>query len=357
MSKPRNFSPWASWMLKLAATTDAPRRDPCPIDDPVAIPAWRDRVRARLAALLGPTPTPVPLDLEVRGSTDCGSYTRHSIVFDSEPTMSVPAFLLVPNDRDAPGPAVLAQHGHGPGKSEVCGLDDPDSQAAIAEHNGDYGHRLAEAGYVVLAPDLRCFGERADWSPPEKYLCDLNVVHALAAGELPLTQNLWDLRCALDVLVEHPLVDPERIGMVGLSYGATMTLFLAAWDERIAAAVVSGYFNTWRDSHSVPWNLCGSQVLPGMLDEITHADLGALVAPRPLLVETGADDLIFPIAGARRAMEDLRPVYEALGAGARLEHDVFAGGHQWHGTRALPFLDAYLKDGIRFSDTHREGNR
>ena len=343
MAKPRNLSPWAYWMLRLAADDRTVTVDPFPADDPDAISAWRTRARDRLTTLLGPTPPPVPLDVEVRESTDCGTYTRHSIVFDTEATMAVPAFLLVPNDRDAPGPAVVAQHGHGPGKSEVCGLDDPESVAAIAEHNGDYGHRLAEAGYVVLAPDLRCFGERADWSPPDKYRCDLNLVHAVAAGERPLTQNLWDLRCALDVLAQHPLVDPDRIGMVGLSFGGTMTLFLAAWDERIAAAVVSGYFNTWRDSHSVPWNLCGSQVLPGMLDAIDHVELGALIAPRPLLVETGIDDLIFPVAGASAAMDELRPVYEVLDSTDHLVHDVFEGDHRWHGELALPFLDAYLK--------------
>jgi dienelactone hydrolase len=292
--------------------------------------------------LLGRQPARVALDVEVRERTDCGSYTRESIVFDSEAGMSVPAFLLVPHDRTAPGPAVLAQHGHGPGKSEVCGVDDDASRAAVAEHNGDYGHQLAERGFVVLAPDLRCFGERADWAPPDKYLCDLNLVHAYAAGLNPLAQNLWDLSCALDVLEDHPLVDPDRIGMVGLSYGATMTLFLSAWDERVRACVVSGYFNTWRAAHRVPWNLCGSQVLPGMLDELDHVDLGGLVAPRPLLIESGTDDLIFPADAAQHEVARLATVYETLGVPELLEHDVFDGGHRWHGEAAYPFLARHL---------------
>jgi dienelactone hydrolase len=326
-------------MLRLEASVPG---DPCPVGSAEAILAWRERAGQRLAALLGPMPERVPLELEVRDVVDCGSYARHSVVFDSEPAMSVPAFVLVPHDRSEPGPAVLAQHGHGPGKSEVCGLDDPDSRAAIAEHHGDYGHQLAEAGYVVLAPDLRCFGERADWTPPDKYACDLNLVHAVAAGANPLTQNLWDLARALDVLEQHPLVDARRIAMVGLSYGATMTLFLAAWDQRVAAAVVSGYFNTWPDCHRVPWNLCGSQVLPGMLTALTHADLGARVAPRPLLVESGTDDLIFPVDGARRAVAELRTVYDTLDASGRLEHDIFEGGHRWHGARVRAFLDTSI---------------
>ncbi len=333
--KVRNFSPWAYWMLRLQAGTPL---DPCPVDQPRAIPEWRERARARLHALMGPAPERVPLDLEVRDSVDCGTYQRESIVFDSEPGMSVPAFLLVPHGRTAPGPAVLAQHGHGPGKSEVCGLDDAASVEAIAQHNGDYGHQLAERGYVVLAPDLRCFGERVDWAPNDKYPCDLNLVHAIAAGTNPLAQNLWDLQRSLDVLEQHPLVDPARLGMVGLSYGGTMTLFLAALDERVRAAVVSGYFNAWSDCHRVPWNLCGSQVLPGMIDELDHVDLGALIAPRSLLVETGTEDLIFPVDAAIREVARLRSVYELLGKGGVLEHDVFEGGHRWNGKQAYPFL-------------------
>jgi dienelactone hydrolase len=167
-------------------------------------------------------------------------------------------------------------------------------------------------------------------------------VHAVAAGTNPLAQNLWDLACALDVLEQHPLVDGDRIGMVGLSYGGTATLFLAAYDDRVRAAVVSGYFCEWRESHRVPWNLCGSQVLPGMLGTLEHVDLGALVAPRPLLIETGTEDLIFPVAGARREVSRLQAVYEALGVPDSLEHDVFEGDHRWHGDRAYPFLERWL---------------
>jgi fermentation-respiration switch protein FrsA (DUF1100 family) len=89
--------------------------------------------------------------------------------------------------------------------------------------------------------------------------------------------------------------------------------------------------------------MCGSQVLPGMLGTIEHVDLGALIAPRPLLIETGTEDLIFPLAAARDAVGRLAPLYEYLGAGDALVHDVFEGEHQWHGEQALPFLDRWLR--------------
>jgi dienelactone hydrolase len=341
MPPARNLSPWAQWMLRLERTTTA---DPCPVDDPPAVPAWRDRARARLHELLGPDPAPVPLALECTDTVDVGSYARHRVLFDAEDTMAVPAFLLVPHDRDRSGPAVLAVHGHGPGKAEVCGVDDDEaSAAAIREDHGDYGHRLAEAGYVVLAPDLRLFGERTGFEVPGRYGCDLNLVHAYAAGYNPLAQNLWDLRRGLDVLAGHDRVDPERLGVVGFSYGATCALFLAALDDRVRAAVVSGYLCTWSASHRLPGNLCGSQVLPGMLGRLDHVDVGGLVAPRPLLVESGVEDLAFPADGAREVVAQLRAVYAALGAADdALDHDVFAGGHEWHGEHVPAFLGRSL---------------
>ncbi|HEY6624383.1 MAG TPA: alpha/beta fold hydrolase [Acidimicrobiales bacterium] len=332
----RNFSPWYQWVSRLNQIVQV---DPLPEGVGDRFEEWRVRRRSRLQGLLGPSPGRVPLDLEVTERVAEDGYRRDRVVFDTEDTMAVPAYLLVPDDRQAPGAAVLAVHGHGPGKTLVCGLDTTEAP------NGDYARQLAQRGFVVLAPDLRCFGERADWSPPDHYRCDTNLVHATMAGWSPLTQNLWDLARCLDVLEDHPLVDPARIGVAGLSYGGTLSLFLAALDDRVTAAVVSGYFSSWAESHKMPFNMCGSQVLPGMLGQLEHVDLGALVSPRPLLIETGTDDPLFPLAAATESVARLRPVYEALGAPDALVHDVFEGDHQWHGDLAYPFLERWLASG------------
>jgi dienelactone hydrolase len=168
-------------------------------------------------------------------------------------------------------------------------------------------------------------------------------VAAIAAGRNPLTANLHDLVCAIDVLEEHHLVDPERLSAVGFSYGATMAMFLSAWDTRVRATVVSGYFSSWKAAHRVPYNLCGSQVLFGMLGTLEHVDIGALIAPRALLVESGTDDPLFPVDDARAAVAELASVYHAMRApGGVLEHHVFDGGHRWDGTTVVEFLERWL---------------
>ena len=336
----RNFSPWR-WFERQLAVAAADRVDPCPVDAPDQLAAWQRRARRRLKNLLGPLPSAVPARIEVRSSFDCGNYRRDLIVYDSEEHMSVPAYLLVPHARAHPGPAILAQHGHGPGKDEVCGVA-PGEDGTTAN---DYAHQLAERGYVVLAPDLRTFGERADWNPPNLYACDLSHMHATLLGYRLLALDLWDLARGLDVLAGHPLVDARRIGVVGLSQGGTCALFLAAWDRRVRAAVVSGYMNRWSTCAAIPWNMCGSQTLPGVVSALDHLELGALVAPRPLLVETGSEDHIFPAAVAVEVCDQLRRVYRAMGAEDRMELDTFEGGHRWHGERAYPFLARWLGRG------------
>jgi len=289
----RNYSPWYQWMTRLSATT---HEDPLPEGDLAALPRWLDGRRARLRELLGPTPTPVPLNAETLESVECDGYRRDKIVFDTEDTMSVPSYLLVPDGRVSAGAAVLACHGHGPGKSQAVGLEHTDAP------NSDYALQLVREGYIVLAPDLRCFGERQDWNPEDHYACDTNLVHAVMA----------------------------------------VTLFTAASDTRVAAAVVSGYFSSWAESHKMPWNMCGSQVAWSMLGRLEHEDLGALVAPRPLLIETGTEDPLFPLPAALESVRRTRLVYEHDHAGDKLEHDVFEAGHQWHGVAAIPFLNRWL---------------
>jgi dienelactone hydrolase len=334
VTRTRNFSNWAYWRLQHEEVTDA---DPFPAAKLARdLEPWRARVRDRVAALLGEMPAPVPLDVETTESVDCGSYRRDRIVFDTEATMSVPAYVLVPHARQDAGPAILAIHGHGAGKSLVCGIEP-------GGPGDDYAHQLAHAGYVVLAPDLRAFGERADWMPPDKYACDWNLVCATMAGVVPLGRNIWDLRRALDVLSAHELVDENRIGVAGLSYGGTCALFLAALDERVRAAVVSGYLSSWRAAHTMPWNMCGSQVMPGQIGALEHLDVAALIAPRPMLVESGTEDLIFPVDATRSTVDALRTVYAQLDApGDALVHDVFDGEHRWHGALVPEFLGRSL---------------
>jgi hypothetical protein len=83
-------------------------------------------------------------------------------------------------------------------------------------------------------------------------------------------------------------------------------------------------------------------IRPGILGAVEHLDVAALVALRPILVETGTADVIFPVAAARQTVADLREIYRALGApDDALVHDAQEGGHRWYGAKAYePFAQS-----------------
>ena len=72
------------------------------------------------------------------------------------------------------------------------------------------------------------------------------------------------------------------------------------------------------------------------------ADIAGLIAPRPLLVESGTEDPIFPVEGVEQALDALRAIYAVFGAPERLTADIFEGSHRWNGAKAYPWLEHWL---------------
>ncbi len=322
--------------------------------------AWQGALRAKLKELLGPDRTPVPLRVETLERKDCGSFVRERIVFDTEPHASVTAYLFLPKEGSAgpsPRPAVLCMHGHGPhGKDNVAGVAGQNLRRGlhIWRSHYNYAERLARRGYVCLAADGRGWGERSvgffrkaadDVTHPFGDRVDPCNVHGLKAqlfGVSLLWLNIWDDMRGVDLLASRPEVDPSRIGTIGLSFGGTRALYLAALDDRIRAANVSCYLTSFLAYAIRSWNACGSQLPSGILNHCELADIAALVAPRALRCESGERDTGFPIDVAREAFTTVSRCYEVAGASERCEHVVFDGGHRVEGRRPHEFFDRWL---------------
>ena len=313
---------------------------------------WREEFSARLLELCGEWPEAVPLNAETLYSVDEGEFVREKVVLDTERHFSVPCYVLVPKDRQRARegrlPAILCLHGHGEfGKEAVGGVVDPNRPElaeSIARHNYDYAAQMAREGYVTMAPDARAFGELSDGGNPYpgRDACNVHFIRGLLLGLNLLTLNVWDMMKGIDYLQSRPEVEAERIGAMGLSWGGTRTTFLAALDERVKAADIICYLTQCEHFAIRDANFCGSQFLPRLYRYGDVADVAGLIAPRPLLIESGIYDTCFPVEPVLRAHEHLRRIYRAAEAEDRLHIDLFVGGHQFHGPSAREFFERYL---------------
>jgi len=312
--------------------------------------AWQKKMYKKLVELLGGFPPSCDLNPEIVSSEQEEGYTLHKVVFDSEPGMSVIAWLLVP-DNIKPGerrPTVIALHGHDgeAGKDNVIGRDygEKTRREVIELSNYDYGKQFALRGYVVLAQDHRRWNERdcGYTSLPFRDPCDILFTESMLFGLNPLMMNVWDTMRCVDYLKTRKDVDSSRIGTVGLSYGGTISLFTAALDPRIKAAIVSCYLNTYEEYGLALHSACGSQIVPGLLKYAEIPDVAGLITPRPALYEMGIRDEGFPIEVSRKAFAHVKRIYEVMGAGDRIEFDEFPGRHEFSGRKAFDFFKKWL---------------
>lgn len=309
---------------------------------------WHDAALPKLIELLGAFPEPVDPAPEVVYSQEVDGLIRERVIIDAEEFMSIPCVVLRPIDmpRNGKGRAILCSHGHGPfGKEPVAGnRSTPELIDNINRHHYNYAEEMARRGFMTIAPDLRVFGERNDGGNPYpgRDQCNVHFLRGMVLGIYTLTLNIWDMKCCIDYLQTRAEVDPERIGMMGLSQGGTMTTFTSAVEPRIKAADIVGYVSLWEKFGVNRSNFCGSQVVPDVFKYLAISDIAGLISPRPLLVEMGLFDTCFFIDNQLEAFSHLQTIYEAAGLQDRLWSDIHPNEHGFAGNKAYDFFDKYL---------------
>lgn len=303
--------------------------------------AWRRQFEARFKEMLGRFPHRVPLRARLIERCTFPGYVREKVVFDSERCMSVVAWVCRPRAKGR-FPAVVCAHGHGIGGKCMVGLDARGRPAY--DYAKQLAVRLAEHGFVAIAPDWRAFGER--YEPPDRDpfpqdLCNLAHLAAEHFGFNQLALNVWDAMRTIDYLATRREVDAARIGCVGCSFGGTMTMFLAAADRRVRAACISGYLGS-TSAALRQLATCGSQTLPGLLRWGDRAEVAGLICPRPLLIQNGQFDSSFPWSEAKPEYERLQRLYRAAGHESRLALDLFDGCHEIHVPPVLAWFKRWL---------------
>ena len=353
--KSRNIDVYSQFRAMLRA---APRSLSFNKDTRKDFYSWKAAFKKKIEELLGRFPKPVPLnpavveEIYIDDFEDIGipPFIQKKILYDTDKYSSCMAYLLLPanlNDKEK-RPAILNAHGHGMGNKKLIGLD-PGTWGIEGPNYEASAIHLVKEGFIVLAPDWRPFGERRlrpDYQRRGRDPCNITHMSFKYFDYNLLSLNISDAMRSVDYLSSIPQVDTRKIGMVGKSYGGTMTAYTAALDERISVAAISGYLSTLDDAMSDRGlgNYCGAQFLPGLLNWGDIPDVIGLIAPRPLLIEAGERDECFVFQDTTKAYELLSEIYEAAGSLNMLQRDVAKVGHEYIFNKLPCFLSKYLKN-------------
>ena len=314
-----------------------------------AMRGWQRQLRARLRALIGlPERQIGPVRAEVLEEQDFGTYRRETIQFGSQDGLDSFGYFLIPMEAPLNSPAVLCLPGHGRGVECILGIMEDGSQRPPGTPSDDYARDFAlqcvAHGYPAFALEQISFGRRRDalaLRTGQGSSCTRDSMAALMLGETVVGWRVADAMRALDYLAGRREVNGRRLAVMGISGGGLTALWTACLDTRVRAAVVSAYFNTFRDS-ILAMDHCVDNYVPGLSRTVEMPDLAGLVAPRPLFVESGLRDPIFPVAGFEQAVAQAREIYKAFGRDEAFDAEIFDGEHYFHGVGAFRFLKAHL---------------
>jgi len=220
----------------------------------------------------------------------------------------------------------------GAGKDTTVGLSGR-KPGTPPKRNYAFAIDMVEAGFVAFAADYLRDGERIK---PGRVPYDTTDFYQEFPEWSIVGKDAWDNSRAVDYLQSLDFVNPQKIGMMGHSYGGHSTIFATALEPRIKVAVANGPVSDFIH-HGLHWGVekgaRNSQSLPGMrpyvLDHtlalpVTFYEFTSLIAPRPLLVGEAV--------GERRPMEEenyaaVRQVYTALGYADRVRYHWYSGDH------------------------------
>src|SRR5271157_5387718 len=289
-----------------------------------SFPSYQERRRKELWGLLGELPWQhKPAKPKLISTEKHDGYTLERLILDLNGVEPVPALLLIPDKRQSPAPGLLYIHWHagmyGLGKEQL--LRGVDVQPA-------YAPVCVEKGLVTLAIDSWCFGERQHETDGQRGEQD-TFKFMLWNGQVLFGMMMFDELRALEYLASRPEVDPQRLGVLGMSMGATKAWWLAALDPRVHLCMDVCCLTDYQEfikaqalyEHGIFY------YVPALLKHFQTAQINELIVPRPHLSVNGRQDPLTPPAGVEKIRDYLLPLYRLYGQERDCRIELFDCAH------------------------------
>lgn len=320
----------------------------CRWDGVTSPDAWRKNAKETLSTLLGideieAHKTEPVMQIELNRVDEAEGYREIRFRYVTEEQVTVPCHLLIPLGVTGPLPVVICLQGHSTGMHISLGRPKyPGDEQTCHGGDRDFCVRAVKEGICAVALEQRCFGECGGTEKGPD--CRQAAMRALLLGRTLIGERVWDISRCIDVLTARftDYIDPDRILCLGNSGGGTATTYAAAMDERIKIAVPSCAVSTYADSIGAMLH-CECNFVPGIAKAFDMGDLCAMIAPRALVVVSGAEDPIFPLEGAKGCVAEGKRMYDALGVPENIAQVIGAGGHRFYANDAWPVINAMLE--------------
>jgi dienelactone hydrolase len=288
--------------------------------------------------VIGKLPAPTaPMNPQSRPIYDEPKWRGYEVTLDLYPDVFAYGILLLPKDlkEGEKRPVVVCQHGLEGRPVDVC------NPKTKTPYYNSFGAQLANLGYIVYAPQNPYIGH-------DKF-------RVLQRKGNPLGLSLFSFivrqhERTLDWLATLPNVDGKRLAFYGLSYGGKTAMRVPALLPRYCLSICSGDFNEWIRKN-VSLDYPGSYMFSPEYEmpefdlgqTFNYAEMAALIAPRPFMVERGHNDGVGIDEWVAYEYAKVRRLYSRLKVPERTEIEFFAGGHEIHSQGTFRFLQKHLQ--------------
>jgi dienelactone hydrolase len=287
--------------------------------------------------VIGKLPPPtMPANPRTREAYDEPKWKGYHVMLDVYPDVFASGVLLIPKDLK-PGErraVVVCQHGLEGHPADVVDPKKPGRPYHA------FGAQLADRGYIVYAPQNPYVGG-------DKF-------RVLQRKANPLGLSLFSFivrqhEQTLEWLATLPFVDSKRIAFYGLSYGGKTAMRVPALLDRYCLSICSGDFNEWIYKNA-SYDFRGSYIYSNEYEmpefnlgnTFNYAEMAALIAPRPFMVERGHDDGVGVDEWVAYEYAKVRRLYAKLKIPERTAIEFFSGVHEINGRGTFEFLDRHL---------------
>ncbi|MDX1948785.1 MAG: hypothetical protein SFU86_25580 [Pirellulaceae bacterium] len=271
-----------------------------------------------------------------RRSYDTEKWTGYEVVLDVFPDVFAYGILCVPKDLQ-PGdkrPVVVCQHGLEGRPQDTIGEQG-------SQFYSGFAGKLAERGFITFAPQNLYIGK--------------DTFRTLQRKANPLGKTLFSIMVPqhqqiCNWLKSQPFVDQERIAFYGLSYGGKSAMRIPPLVKDYCLSICSADFNDWVDKNAstrAPY----SYVWTGEYEifefdlgsTFNYAEMAALIAPRPFMVERGHFDGVGVDERVAAEYAKVQRIYNVqLGLPDRCAIEYFVGPHKINGVGTFAFLHEHL---------------